>query len=401
MKSTSAALFNSLLALSMSFFLAITPAKAAKGPASSILIDAESGKVLASSNADLRRYPASLTKLMTLYITFNALESGSIKMEDMLPVSRTAANRSPSKLGLRAGDKISVQDAVMALIVKSANDCATVLAEGLGYTEENFAKTMTDIAKALGMKNTTFKNASGLPNGEQKTTARDMATLAAAMYHHFPQYYKLFSTKKFVYNGQTYYTHNHLLKTFKGADGMKTGFTNAAGYNIVTSAERDGHRVIAVTMGHNNIKARDQKVASLMNQGLQRLAKENNKKSPIIYDDINTQQLPTLIAENKQNDSSDVWGIQIGAFSNYAKARNYALDVKRMIKKQLNYASKASVNVEPARKGSAVIYRSKLIGFAKNEADKTCSSLKKANKSCIVIASTSSQQLVMAEANND
>ncbi len=389
-----------ILFASALFFSTTSKASAAHGPSSSILIDAESGKVLSSSNADLRRYPASLTKLMTLYITFNALESGSLKMEDQLPVSRNAANRSPSKLGLRAGEKISVRDAIMALIVKSANDCATVLAEGLGYTEENFAQTMTEIAKALGMKNTTFKNASGLPNREQKTTARDMATLAAAMYHHFPQYYKLFSTQKFVYKGHTYYTHNHLLKTFKGADGMKTGFTNAAGYNIVTSAKRDGHRVIAVTMGHNNIKARDQKVASLMNQGLQKLTRNDTKKAPIIYDDINTQALPTLIAEN-DNKNNEVWGIQIGAFSNYAKARNYALDIKRMIKKQLNYASKAQVNIEPAHKGSAVIYRSKLIGFAKNEADKTCSNLKKANKSCIVIASTSSQQLVMAEVNND
>jgi len=380
--------------------LPASKAFAAKGPASSILIDAESGKVLSSSHADLRRYPASLTKLMTLYITFNALESGSLKWEDQLPVSRTAANRSPSKLGLRAGEKISVRNAVMALIVKSANDCATVLAEGLGYSEENFAKTMTEIAQALGMKNTTFKNASGLPNRAQKTTARDMATLAAAMYHHFPQYYKLFSATKFVYKGKTYYTHNHLLKTFKGADGMKTGFTNAAGYNIVTSAERNGHRVIAVTMGHNNIKARDQKVASLMTQGLQRLTKEDTQKAPMIYDDFNAQPLPTLIAENTGS-NTEVWGIQIGAFSNYAKARNYALDIKRMIKKQLNYASKAHVNIEPARKGSAVIYRSKLIGFAKNEADKTCSNLKKANKSCIVIASTTSQQLVMAEVNND
>ena len=366
---------------------------------SSIIIDAETGDVLSSSNADSLRYPASLTKLMTLYITFNALDKGLIKFEDKLPVSRNAANRSPSKLGLKKGETITVRDAVLALIVKSANDCATVLAEGLGYSEENFAKTMTEVAQELGMKNTTFKNASGLPNRAQKPTARDMALLGAAMYHHFPEYYKLFATKKFTYNGRTYYTHNHLLKSFEGADGMKTGFTNAAGYNIVTSAERDGHRVIAVTMGHNTIRQRDTKVASLMKKGLQKLAMSDHIEAPNLYAnaDTHTYGEPSLIEAATVADeapASDVWAVQIGAFSNYAKARNYAISVK----KQLKMAG-AEIDIEPAQKGSAVIYRSKLVGFEKNEADKTCNSLKKSNKSCIVIASSENQQLVMAKNN--
>ena len=366
---------------------------------SSIIIDAETGDVLSSSNADSLRYPASLTKLMTLYLTFNALDKGLIKFEDKLPVSRNAANRSPSKLGLKKGETITVRDAVLALIVKSANDCATVLAEGLGYSEENFAKTMTEVAQELGMKNTTFKNASGLPNRAQKTTARDMALLGAAMYHHFPEYYKLFATKKFTYNGRTYYTHNHLLKSFEGADGMKTGFTNAAGYNIVTSAERDGHRVIAVTMGHNTIRQRDTKVASLMKKGLQKLAMSDHIEAPNLYAnaDTHTYGEPSLIEAATVADeapASDVWAVQIGAFSNYAKARNYAISVK----KQLKMAG-AEIDIEPAQKGSAVIYRSKLVGFEKNEADKTCNSLKKSNKSCIVIASSENQQLVMAKNN--
>ena len=366
---------------------------------SSIIIDAETGDVLSSSNADSLRYPASLTKLMTLYITFNALDKGLIKFEDKLPVSRNAANRSPSKLGLKKGETITVRDAVLALIVKSANDCATVLAEGLGYSEENFAKTMTEVAQELGMKNTTFKNASGLPNRAQKTTARDMALLGAAMYHHFPEYYKLFATKKFTYNGRTYYTHNHLLKSFEGADGMKTGFTNAAGYNIVTSAERDGHRVIAVTMGHNTIRQRDTKVASLMKKGLQKLAMSDHIEAPNLYAnaDTHTYGEPSLIEAATvagEAPASDVWAVQIGAFSNYVKARNYAISVK----KQLKMAG-AEIDIEPAQKGSAVIYRSKLVGFEKNEADKTCNSLKKSNKSCIVIASSENQQLVMAKNN--
>ena len=364
---------------------------------SSIIIDAHSGKVLSSQNADELRYPASLTKLMTLYITFGELESGRLKMTNKLKVSRTAANRSPSKLGLKPGSKISVQDAIMALIVKSANDCATVLAEGIGYSEENFAQTMTKVARELGMKNTTFKNASGLPNRTQKTTARDMAILGAAMYHHYPQYYKLFATKKFTWQGHTMYTHNHLLKTFKGADGMKTGFTNAAGYNIVTSAEQDGNRVIAVTMGHNTLKQRDKKVASLMNRGLRKLALANNIEKPTLYAQTTSsiENSAPKSAGSANHSIETQWGIQIGAFSNYAKARNYALQIRKGIKD--HHIQKAQINIEAATKGAAVVYRSKLIGMKKNQADKTCNYLKQKNKSCIVVASNPIQQLAMAE----
>ena len=362
------------------------------------MIDAGSGDVISASNADERRYPASLTKLMTLYITFNALDKGLIKMDDKLPVSRTAANRSPSRLGLTPGEKITVRDAIMALIVKSANDCATVLAEGLGYSEENFAKTMTKVAHELGMKNTTFKNASGLPHREQKTTARDMAVLGAAIYHHFPQYYDLFAAKKFTYKGRTLYTHNHLLKTFEGADGMKTGFTNAAGYNIITSAERNGHRVIAVTMGHNSIKGRDTQVAGMMNKGLRKLALADNIETPNLYAKVETRSSSDDIAANDNSSQpEEVWGVQVGAFSNYAKARNYALSIRRQINNPA--VRNARIDIEPTQKGAAIVYRSKLIGLAKNEADKTCNRLKKSNKSCIVVASTLDQQLAMANNN--
>ncbi len=357
---------------------------------SSIMINASTGDVLYSSNADEVRYPASLTKMMTLYITFNALDKGLLKLEDKLPVSRTAANRSPSKLGLKAGETISVKDAIMALIIKSANDCATVLAEGLGYSEEKFALTMTKVAQELGMKHTTFKNASGLPNRQQKSTARDMAILGAAIYHHFPQYYKLFSSTKFTYNGRTYYTHNHLLKNFTGADGLKTGFTNAAGYNIATSAERNGYRVIAVTMGHKSIKERDKKIAGMMNSGLKKLALADNIPSPNLYAKIE-KPLPS------QQTSEKKWGIQIGAFSNYIKARNYALNIRQQI--NLPAVRSAIIDIEPTKKGAAIVYRSKLVGFKKNEADKTCSRLKKKNQSCMVIASTNNKQLAMADRN--
>ena len=181
---------------------------------SSIVIDAESGSVLYANNADERRYPASLTKLMTLYITFNALENNTLKLDDELKISHTAANRSPSRLNLTPGKTIDVRTAILGTIVKSANDCATVLGEALAKDERSFAVLMTQTAKKLGMKNTTFKNASGLQHSKQKTTARDMAILAAALYHHFPQYYSWFSIPSFEYNGKTYKTHNFLLKNF-------------------------------------------------------------------------------------------------------------------------------------------------------------------------------------------
>lgn len=386
---------NIFRALICALMLTVYASSNAKASVSSIMIDAESGEILSESNADELRYPASLTKLMTLYITFDALEKGIIKWDDKLPVSRRAANMSPSKIGVRRGEKIKVSDAVMALIVKSANDCAVVLAEGLGYSEENFAKTMTKVAHELGMKNTTFYNASGLPNRKQKTTARDMALLGAALYHHFPQYYKLFSTKKFTYKGHSFYTHNHLLKKFEGADGMKTGFTNAAGYNIVTSAERNGHRVIAVTMGHRIMKQRDKKVASMMESGLQKLALNNQAEETKLIADAQSDMQKDAheeIANNSlsttQSNEIDSWGIQIGAFSNYAKARNYALDIKNELIKK---ADDKTIDVEPYQTGSAVVYRSKIIGFDKKEAKNICNRLQKSHKSCIVIAASKTE----------
>ena len=385
-------IFCTLLCTILSSFLLSAEAQAS---VSSIMIDAQSGEILSENNADELRYPASLTKLMTLYITFDALEKGIIKWEDKFPVSRRAANMSPSKIGVRKGEKIKVGDAVMALIVKSANDCAVVLAEGLGYSEENFAKTMTKVAHELGMKNTTFYNASGLPNKKQKTTARDMALLGAALYHHFPQYYKLFATKKFTYKGRTVYTHNHLLKNFAGADGMKTGFTNAAGYNIVTSAERNGHRVIAVTMGHRMLKQRDKKVASMMENGLQKLALNSYDTEDAILangsKDIN-REVHEEIASNSlsapQSNDIEAWGIQVGAFSNYAKARNYAMDIRDELVKK---ADDKIIDIEPYQTGSAIVYRSKIMGFDKKEAKNICSRLQKSNKSCIVIVATKSE----------
>lgn len=425
MKTKKLSLVQSFIYTLFGFGLSLSLAAPVQAATSSIIIDADNGEILSSSAPDTLRYPASLTKVMTLYITFDALNKGIIKMNDELHVSRHSANMAPSRLGLRAGQKIKVETCVKALIVKSANDCASVLAENLGYSEENFAKTMTKVARELGMENTTFKNANGLPNKAQKTTARDMALLAAAMYHHFPQYYKLFSLKSFQYNGQTIYTHNHLLKTFAGADGMKTGFTNASGYNIITSAHRDGHRVIAVTMGHNTAKARDRHVSHMMDKGLKKLALNDKFQNSNMYANLEGKKIhgpdnDLKVADNKnstqkkswqleesesetrnttndkdiqETEAANQWGIQIGAFSNYSKARSYAVKIKKEAARRL--AGKP-IDIEPVANGSAIIYRSKIIGLAKSDADNACKSLKRNNKSCIVVAVKSDNQLLLA-----
>ena len=264
---------------------------------SSIVIDAKTGNVLYSDNAEELRYPASLTKLMTLYITFNALETGKLKLSDKLKVSHTAASRSPSRLGMPAGSYIDVKTLIKALIVKSANDCATVLAEALSPSEREFAVLMTKTAHRLGMHKTTFKNASGLPNSQQKTTAKDLAILGAAIYHHFPQYYHLFSTKEFKYNNITYKTHNYLLNDSLGTDGMKTGYTAASGFNILTSAQQGNYRVIAVTLGHKRVKDRDQNISKMMELSLHHISQNNRintyKLKNAIYNSIKTKKTKT------------------------------------------------------------------------------------------------------------
>ena len=386
------------------FFFALS-IKESNAKPSSIMIDARSGNVIYEQNADELRHPASLTKLMTLYITFNALEHKHITLDEELKVSRTAAGRSPSKLGVKTGETISVKDAIMAVIVKSANDCATVLAERFSKTEADFAVLMTKTAKKLGMNDTTFKNASGLPNSKQKTTARDMAILSMAVYRHFPQYYKWFSAQKFIYKGKKIYGHNNLLKTFSGADGMKTGYTAAAGYNIVTSAMRNNNRVIAVTMGHRFLNERDKKAAKMMDKGLQylqnnfpidvaSLAKEidgPNKKTTKYASarKRNTSVKKQRISENIKANSKN-YAIQIGSFSDYQRARNFAISIKNKLAKLY---SVYDIKIEKVKANSGIVYRSKVVGLDKKNARQICQNMKRNKQSCLVVAENNTIKL--------
>ena len=260
-------LFSLILAVTFATLLSL-----AAGPASAnsrygaIVIDAVSGEVLHQEHANRPLYPASLTKMMTLYMVFQALEDGSLTLDQRITISRKAAGQAPSRLGLAPGSTIRVEDTIYALVTKSANDIATAVAEAIGETEFQFARQMTREARRLGMSNTTFQNASGLPHRRQVSTPLDMALLSQAMIRDFPQYYHYFNTQSWSFNGRTYRNHNELMRSYEGMDGLKTGYIRAAGYNLAASAVRGRLRLIAVVFGGRTSRSRNAAVASLLDQ---------------------------------------------------------------------------------------------------------------------------------------
>ncbi|MBX3577912.1 MAG: D-alanyl-D-alanine carboxypeptidase [Rhizobiaceae bacterium] len=233
-----------------------------------IVVDANTGKTLFASSADAPRFPASLTKMMTLYLIFEGIENGKISRKTKVPFSAHASAQPPTKLGVKAGGSVTVETIIYSLVTKSANDSAAAIAEYLGGSEDGFARLMTTKAKRLGMTNTVFKNASGLPNGAQHSTARDMAILGIALREHFPQYYDYFETRSFAYGKQRMANHNRLLGRVKGVDGIKTGYTRASGFNLVSSVAIDGRKIVAVVMGGQTGGSRDNHMADLIEQYL-------------------------------------------------------------------------------------------------------------------------------------
>ena len=238
---------------------------------SALVMDAATGEVLHSRRANDYRYPASITKVMTLYMLFDAIKQGHFDMDSRLKVSRKAAQASPSKLGLGRGTFIKVKDAIGTLITKSANDVAIVVAEALADSEKEFAKKMTRKARSIGMKRTTFRNASGLYHREQITTAHDVAVLAQKVRKNFPEFYPLFKMRSYTFRGRKYRNHNKLLDKYPGVEGMKTGFINASGFNLVAVAKRNNQRVITVVFGGRTGNSRDRQVRKLMDLGFSRL----------------------------------------------------------------------------------------------------------------------------------
>jgi len=369
-----------------------------------IVIDVESGEVLHETNADTRNHPASLTKMMTLYMLFEALQDGRVTPDQALEVSSRAAGMPNSKLGLKRGETISVDDAVLALVTKSANDVAVVIAETLAPTESQFGQMMTKKAKALGMNRTSFRNASGLYNRRQLSTARDMATLAQALIRDFPERYKSFSASSFNHNGRVHRNHNKLLRSYQGADGLKTGYIRAAGYNLAASARRDGHRLIAVLFGGKSAKRRDRQVARLLDRGFGKLTDPiylptgGMVKQDILPPGAKPLQLASAVvqkrneavAETRKLDGQRIWGVQVGAYYSYAPAKKAAEAAVGRIPKLLSDASVAITNVKGQ---NGKIYRARLLGMSEGHARTACQKLKALATDCLVVKDRSGLKL--------
>jgi D-alanyl-D-alanine carboxypeptidase len=242
----------------------VAAAAAGVGGTAAIVVDGATGRMIYGMNENAPRHPASVTKVMTLYLLFEALEKGKLGLDDDIPISAHAAAQAPSKLGLRPSQTIRVEDAIKAIVTKSANDIAVAVAEAVGGTESDFAEMMTRKAHALGMTRTVYRNASGLPNDEQITTAADLALLGRSIQANYPRYYRYFSLHEFAWRGQRIHNHNHLLDRCEGMDGIKTGYTVASGFNLLSSVKRDGHYIVSVVMGGKSARARDNFMEALI-----------------------------------------------------------------------------------------------------------------------------------------
>ncbi len=397
---------KSLIAIAIFGFLSSFSTAEAKY--ASIIIDGDTGQVLQETGADDINYPASLTKMMTLYLAFEALKDGRLTLDQQLSVSAHAANRAPSKLGLAPGESVPVRDLILGIVTKSANDAATVVAEGLaGGSENAFAERMTQKARKLGMKNTIFYNASGLPGRpENQTTARDLVTLARALYRDFPQDYHYFATKEFSWRGATFANHNHLMNSFQGMDGIKTGYINASGFNLAASAVRDHRRLIGVVMGGQSARLRDAKMAQLLNDGFANkfgkvmIAKAEEPAAETAADDsadtsaagravaalspVGTAQAAPLSTRKMAEVPGDAWSIQLGAFSKHGAAEKAAHAASKLSLAK----GKPLQIIAPSKGDKERLYRVRLVNFTKHEADQACSLLHRKHQKCSLVAPT-------------
>jgi len=385
-----------------------------------IVVDAKTGEVLYGKRADAPRYPASITKVMTLYLAFEALASGKIQLDDPVVFSPRAAATSPTKLGIRAGDSITVQQAMQGMVTRSANDAAVAMAEKLGGTEQRFAALMTLRAQELGMTSTTFANAHGLPDSRNISTARDLAILSRAVMRDYPQYYRLFSTKNFEFRGQNIRNHNGLLYTMDGVDGLKTGFTNASGFNLAVSAVRDNRRLIAVVMGGPTVATRNKVAEGLLLTGfdvLNRRARgeqitvaqnffeppqlaeatqpsmqqgdtESGLKIALASSPPPSRASKIQIVESKNvpklngkggKDAAGRWTIQVGTFKNRSDAREQLAIVEKRFGKQVDDARGV------AEKDGGK-YKARFSGMSEQDAKNACKSLKAKKQPCMVVA---------------
>nr|WP_295465625.1 D-alanyl-D-alanine carboxypeptidase family protein [Mesorhizobium sp.] len=412
----------------------------AQSKKAAIVIDANTGKTLYSSSADSSRYPASLTKMMTLYITFEAMSAGRISRDTRVVFSKYASSRPPTKLGVKAGGSITVEQAILGLVTKSANDAATALGELLGGSEANFARMMTAKARKLGMSSTTFRNASGLPDPSQKTTARDMAILGMSLREHYPKYYSYFSTRSFAFGKARMPNHNKLLGRVKGVDGIKTGYTRASGFNLVSSVKIGDRKIVAVVMGGASGRSRDAEMARLIETYMPKASSRGSNplvaartiepQAPIVAsvaaqpfkaknvpapetrpepavettyarptarpaDPITNAVAKAEVVEEVKVDEMKTasvtpsaapksgWVIQVGSVGSEAEAR-------ALLDKTSGKAAQLLASAEPFterfQKGGTTYIRARFGGFAsQSTATKTCAALKKKSISCYAV----------------
>jgi D-alanyl-D-alanine carboxypeptidase len=378
---------------------------------SSIVIDADSGQVLSEHNADAKAYPASLTKMMTLYLAFEALEAGKITLDQSVRVSHHAQNQAPSKLGLVDGQMVPFRDLILGLITRSANDAAVVVAEALGGSERAFADRMTEKARELDMSNTNYRNASGLPNPGQLTTARDLAKLAQALYRDFPKEYALFATEEFTYKGSTFVNHNRLMQSFEGMDGIKTGYIRASGFNLAASAVRNNRRLIGVVMGGRSAFARDTEMAQLLNDGFGGAAAPTIATAAATTED----DPDATVAERARRTIASLspvgraeaaipshartartrhsgWSIQVGAFTDEAPAEKAAAKALARLPAR---RGKATLVLAPGHIDKEPVFRARIVNFTEREATKACRTLHRKHLQCAVVAPGTVQQAAL------
>lgn len=384
-----------------------------------------SGDVLFSRYADSRRYPASLTKMMTLYVLFEDIESGRIKLDDEIKISARAAGQPASKLGIKKGTTIKVETAIEALVIKSANDVATAVAEHVSGSEVAFARRMTRTARDLGMRSTTFRNASGLPNRRQVTTARDMAKLAIRLRQDFPARQNYFKQSSFAWNGKKYRSHNNVLRSFSGATGLKTGYTRASGYNLATSATRDGHPLVGIVLGGRSGATRDRHMRQIMSKAYAAIkartsriktaftepprpslkpGKEPPTNLPVVMaslvdtpatstaDSLNLQALEDAIASlapapigqgdaDADQEPRD-WSVQLGAYRQQIHAMQRLSNLNEDV---TTIAPDAERTIVPKTLGGRTLYRARYADVTEAEAAAICDTLKPQGEDCLAL----------------
>lgn len=395
-----------LFLVGASLAMSRTPAEAGYAH---FIYDAQSGKVLASENADVINHPASLTKMMTLYMTFEALKQGRLDWDQQIVMTANAASKIPFKLGVKAGQTLTVREAVLAMAVRSANDAAAAMADHLGGTEERFGMMMTQKARALGMTRTVFRNASGLPDDSQVTTARDMGMMALALIRDFPREYQLFSMRAFEFRGKRIRGHNNLMYRYPGMDGVKTGYIRASGFNIASAVNINGRRVIGVVLGGKSARRRDDQMAALLDKyvpgagtpsagGL--IALESKEKrpaesaAPLAFaaprKEISLGTPPARVsianlyaAPTPQKPVGPLWQIQIAAAGDRETA-------SAMLEKALPLLTtdfgRIAPSVESYAEAGKEYFRARLVGFAdQNTATRACSVLQAKAVNCFVV----------------